>query len=233
MTGDSEAARIQREYERRAETIPAGFYDLNRPANYFAHCQLARRAVSLLERHGFLPLEGRKIADIGCGAGNWLLEFVQWGARPEDLFGIDLSASRAEQARLRLPGAVIEAGDASVLPLADSSIDLAVQFTAFSSVLDDAMKRAMAAEMLRVLRRNGAVLWYDLRVRNPANPAVRPIGLDELKRLFPGCRLDVERVTLAPPLARAVAPYSWSLASALERIPALRTHYLALIRKPA
>jgi len=233
MTSESEAARILREYQRRAEAIPAGFYDLDKPANYFAHCGVARRAIALLARHGLLPLEDRKIADIGCGSGNWLLEFMQWGAKPENLFGVDLNSARIEQARQRVPGAAFETGDASVLPLADASIDLACQFTAFSSVLDAAMKQAMATEILRVVRPGGAVLWYDLRVGNPANPAVRAIGLDELRRLFPGCSFDAERTTLAPPIARAVVPHSWILASLLERIRALRSHYLVLIGKPA
>ena len=233
MTSESEAARIQREYQRRTEVIPAGFYDLDRPANYFAHCQLARHIISMLTGGGLLPLDGRKIADIGCGTGNWLLEFVQWGAHAEDLFGIDLNSARVEAARLRIPGAVFKTGDASVLPLADGSMDLVCQFTAFSSVLDDGMKRAVAAEMLRVVRPAGAILWYDLRVNNPANPAVRGIGPDEVRRLFPGCQVDVERVTLAPPIARAIAPRSWLLASALERIPALLSHYLMMIRKCA
>ena len=231
VTSNPEAARILREYERRAEAIPAGFYDLSRPANYFAHCGVARRALAMLDRHGLLPLEGRKIADIGCGSGNWLLEFMQWGAKAEDLFGIDLNSSRVAEARRRIPDASLEIGDASVLPLADGSVDLACQFTAFSSVLDDGMKRAMAAEMLRALRRDGAILWYDLRVNNPSNPAVRAIGLDEVRRLFPGCQVDAERITLAPPIARAIVPRSWVMASILERIPALCSHYLLLIRK--
>jgi ubiquinone/menaquinone biosynthesis C-methylase UbiE len=231
MTSDSEAARIQREYRRRAETIPAGFYDLGRTANYFAHCQLARRIISMLTRHGLLPLEGRKIADIGCGTGNWLLEFVQWGAHAEDLFGIDLNSVRIEAARKRIPGAILETGDASTLPLADVSIDLVCQFTAFSSVLDDGMKQAMAAEMVRVVRLKGMILWYDLRADNPANPAVRSIGVEEVRRLFPGCQVDVQRITLAPPIARAIVPRAWLLASALEQIPMLCSHYLMLIRK--
>ncbi len=231
VTSDSEAARIQREYQRRAETIPAGFYDLDRPANYFAHCQLARRVISVLSRDGLLPLEGRKIADIGCGTGDWLLEFMQWGARAGDLFGIDLNSARVEAARKRIPGANLETGEASALPLADGSIDLVCQFTAFSSVLDDGMKQAMAAEMLRVVRPKGAILWYDLRVDNPANTAIRAIGPEEVQHLFPGCEVYLERATLAPPIARAVVPRSWLLASALERIPALRSHYLMSIRK--
>ncbi len=175
----TEAARIQREYARREAEIPAGFYDLARPANYFAHCQLARRIAAKLDRADLLPLEGRKIADIGCGTGNWLLEFIQWGARPEDLFGIDLNHGRIEQARTRIPGAHFEAGDASQLSLAPGSFDLVCQFTAFSSVLDDFMRRSIASEMIRILKPGGAIISYDLRVGNPNNSAVAPIGKED------------------------------------------------------
>ncbi len=233
MTGDSEAARIQCEYERRAREMPVDFYDLDKPANYFEHCDIAGRVTSLLGRHGIFPPRGRKIADIGCGTGNWLLKFVEWGANPEDLFGIDLSSARVEQARQQLPLAQLNTGNAATLPLEDRSVDLACQFLAFSSVLDGSMKQSMATEMLRVVREGGAILWYDLRIGNPVNSAVKGIGLSELRRLFPGCRLDVERVTLAPPIARAVVPHSQKLATMLRKIPALRTHYLALIGKAA
>jgi ubiquinone/menaquinone biosynthesis C-methylase UbiE len=229
----TEAARIQREYTRREAEIPAGFYDLARPANYFAHCRLARRIAAMLDSAGLLPLEGRKIADIGCGTANWLLEFIQWGARPEDLFGIDLNAGRIEQARAKIPAGRFETGGASELSLASGSFDLACQFTAFSSVLDDSMRHSMASEMIRILKPNGAIIWYDLRVGNPGNSAVAPIGKEAAQSLFPGCRIDVERVTLAPPLARLVAPHSWMLAFFLERIPFLRSHNLMLIRKAA
>lgn len=229
----TEAARIQREYMRREAEIPAGFYDLARPANYFAHCQLARRIAATLDRAALLPLEGRKIADIGCGTGNWLLEFIQWGARPEDLFGIDLNPGRIEQARTRIPGARFEAGDASQLSLVAGSLDLACQFTAFSSVLDDSMRHSIASEMIRIVKPGGAIISYDLGVGNPKNSAVAPISRETAQHLFPGCRIDIERVTLAPPLARMVAPHSWTLALFLERIPFLRSHNLMLIRKPA
>jgi len=229
----TEVARIQGEYARREAEIPAGFYDLTRPANYFAHCQLARHIAAMLDRAGLLPLEGRKIADIGCGTGNWLLEFIQWGARPEDLFGIDLNPGRIEQARAKIPGANFEAGDASQLSLAAGSFDLVSQFTAFSSVLDGSMRRSMASEMIRILKPGGAIISYDLRVGNPRNSAVAPISKEAARRLFSGCRIDVKRVTLAPPLARLTAPRSWMLASFLERISFLRSHNLMLIRKPA
>ena len=111
--------------------------------------------------------------------------------------------ARIEQARLAIPGATLEAGDASSLPLADTSIDLAFQFTAFSSVLDDGMKHAMAAEMLRVVRPEAQCSGTTCVSAIRRIRRVRHIGLNEVRRLFPGLPLDVERVTLAPPLARA------------------------------
>ncbi|HVY94555.1 MAG TPA: hypothetical protein VHA14_17455, partial [Bryobacteraceae bacterium] len=98
MTGDSEAARIRREYERREQAIPADFYALDKPANRFAHSRLAARIQLFFEQRGFTPLAGRRVADIGCGSGAWLSVFAGWGARPQDLFGIDLSARRVAAA---------------------------------------------------------------------------------------------------------------------------------------
>jgi ubiquinone/menaquinone biosynthesis C-methylase UbiE len=118
-----------------------------------------------------------------------------------------------------------------VLPFADGSFDLVSQFTVFSSILHAGVRRRAAAEMLRVLRPGGVALWYDFTV-NPTNRDTHGIGGDEVTRLFPGCRVRARRVTLAPPLGRLVAPRSWLLAELLENVPALRTHLLALIRKP-
>jgi hypothetical protein len=84
---------------------------------------------------------------------------------------------------------------------------------------------------VRVLRPGGALLWYDFRVDNPANPNVRGIGHRELEALFPGLACRVLSLTLAPPLARAVAPVSPGLARLLEGLPFLRSHLLGVLVK--
>ncbi len=91
----------------------------------------------------------------------------------------------------------------------------------------------MAAEMLRVVRPAGVIIWYDFFMRNPRNPYVQPVTRSDIQRLFPGCSLDLRRMTLAPPLARVLAPHSWGLCSILSRVPLLCTHYLGAIRSPA
>jgi len=177
------------------------------------------------------PLNGLRIADIGCGFGGWLLEFIQWGADPARLAGVDLIPDRIGQARRRIPQADLRLGSAEKLPWANESFDLVSQFTAFTSILDPSLKQAIAEEMLRVLRPGGAILWFDFRIDNPSNSNVRGISAREIHALFTGCDIELRPTVLAPPLSRMVARRSWSFAELLYSIPFLRTHYAGLIYK--
>ena len=100
-----------------------------------------------------------------------------------------------------------------------------------TSILDPALERAVAQEMLRVLKPDGAVLWFDFRFNNPWNPHVRGIGASRIGALFPDCAIELAPVLLAPPIGRLIAGWSWPLAEILSAIPLLRTHYVGLIRK--
>jgi len=227
----SEADRILEELRRREREIPAGFYGLDRPANLFLRHSQERELRKALETSGLLPLSGRKMVEIGCGSGNWLELLERLGAKREDLAGIELDAGRAEQCARRLAGADIRTGDASHLPWDDGSFDLVLQSTVFSSILDRKMRQETASEMLRVLAPAGAIIWYDFFVDNPSNPNVRGVRRREIEALFPGCRLDLRRTTLAPPLARRVVPVSWTAAALLESLRILNTHFLGIIRQ--
>jgi SAM-dependent methyltransferase len=125
----------------------------------------------------------------------------------------------------------VQCGSATELPYPEAHFDLVIQATVFSSVLDQSMRRRMAAEMMRVLRPGGLVLWYDLAIANPRNRDTRPIGKSEIAELFPGCRRDLARVSLAAPIARRLASRSWLGCSLLSEIPILRTHYIGAFRK--
>ena len=61
---------------------------------------------------------------------------------------------------------------------------------------------------------------------------VRGVPRAELRRLFPQGRLHARRVTLAPPLARALCRVHPSLYPVANALPLLRTHLLAWIEKP-
>ena len=99
----------------------------------------------------------------------------------------------------------------------------------FLSILDDEVKANVAREILEVTRPGNTILWYDFWL-NPTNPQTRGIRPAEIKRLFPNCCYEFHRITLAPPIARKLAPISWGLCLFLESLKIFNTHYLVAIR---
>jgi ubiquinone/menaquinone biosynthesis C-methylase UbiE len=226
----AEEARIREAYAKRE--VSDLRYSWFNPAHQFMAQQRERRLLRLLQRYGLAALESKRILEVGCGTGQWLLDFVKWGARPENLVGIDLLADRVSKARWLCPSSVrIECASAAELPFSDQTFDVVLQSTVFTSILDPDLKRRVAAEMMRVVAPKGFVVWYDYHVNNPWNSDVRGVKRKEIYRLFPGCRIDLERVTLFPQLARALTPYSYLLCYLLEKVPLFCTHYLGVIRK--
>ncbi len=221
--------RIRAEFLRRDRTIPPDFYAWHRPEIQYWQAQTARACTKLLARSGAFPVDETSILDVGCGTGQWLAEFLQWGARAANLHGIDLLDERIACARARLPSSDIRSGDARHLPWPDDSFDLVTQFAVFSSILDPGVRHDIAAEMLRVLRPGGRILCYDCRWSNPARTAVRGLNRADIQELFPNCAIDFFVTTLMPPLSRAIARHSWTVASALESLRFACSHLAALI----
>ncbi len=226
----SEESRVLAAYARRPKNDAR--YSWSSPTHVYHAQERERQALRLLSRHGVMPLATRKILEVGCGSGSWLRQFVRWGAAPENLCGLELRPEALALAQRACPSAVrLQRGTATSLPFGDEAFDLVVQSTVFTSVLDPAAKQSIAGEMLRVLRQDGLILWYDFLFDNPRNPDVRGVGKREIRTLFSGCSIEFRRITLAPPLARRLAPRSWLASYILGRIPWLCTHYLAAIRK--
>jgi ubiquinone/menaquinone biosynthesis C-methylase UbiE len=180
---------------------------------------------------GVFPKSGDQCLEVGFGSLGWLSELIGWGVRESDLHGVELDPSRALKARQVLPVADLRTGDAVELPWDDGTFRLAISSTLFTSILDQDVRRLVADEIVRVLAPGGALLWYDFAYDNPANRNVRGIGRAEIRRLFPMLQGKIRPVTLAPPLARLLAPNSWTLATFLEAIPLLRTHLMAVLIK--
>ncbi len=226
-----EIGRIQAEYERRAREIPADYYSSTHGGNLFLHTQSRNAMIKILKQGNFLPLTDKKILEVGCGSGAWLIDFEAWGANQSQLYGIDLNGDRLANARQRLPQADLRIGEASALPWEDETFDLVLQSTLFTSILNSNLKQKIAGEMLRVLKPCGVILWYDFFYNNPKNSNVRGIGKKEIQNLFPGSPIRFQRITLGSPIARWLAPYSWRLCYLLEKMGFLNTHYLARIGK--
>jgi ubiquinone/menaquinone biosynthesis C-methylase UbiE len=203
-------------------------YSLFNPANLFIIQQRQRELIAVLKNHAPKEMSSLKILEMGCGAGGVLTEFLSFGAIPGNLFGADLLSERLCHARERLPRSHFANADGQNLPFPSHSFDLVLQFTALSSILDERIRQMVAEEMRRVTRRDGLIVWYDFWL-NPTNPQTRGIRPGEIKRLFPGCRYEFHRITLAPPVARLLVPISWGLCLFLESLRIFNTHYLVAI----
>ncbi len=179
------------------------------------------------------PLQSLCAVEVGCGDGGNLLELLRLGFLPQHLQGLELLPERFAQARAVLPAAtVLWCGDACEAPIAPASQDLVLQYTVFSSLLDNSFQQRLADQMWSWLRPGGAVVWYDFTVDNPRNADVRGVPLRRVQALFPLARMRSRRVTLAPPLARGVCRLHPSLYTVFNALPLLRTHVVAWLEKP-
>jgi ubiquinone/menaquinone biosynthesis C-methylase UbiE len=226
-----EVRRIKEAYARRDSLGKSRLYSYLSPAALFLGHQRERAIVRTLKESGLEYLAEKKILDVGCGNGGVLRDFMRYGATPENCCGIDLLPDRIDAAKNLSPNLSFCCGNAETLPYESGYFDIVISFTLFTSVLDAGMRLAIVAEMLRVLKPGGIVLWYDYHVNNPSNPDVRGVTKKEIFSLFHSCEIRLKRTTLAPPIARALAPHSYLACYLLEKIKLFNTHYIGYVRK--
>jgi SAM-dependent methyltransferase len=226
-----EQERIDARYrERDASAALTGFWTLRNPAVLHIAQERERIVLRALKQAG-IELHAARLLDLGCGLGVEFANLLRWGANVDGLYGIDLMHSRLLAARERSGAALAQASGAA-LPFADASFDLVCQNVVFSSIVDADMRRATAAEMLRVLRPGGSVLWYDARRTRSTDPHFRALPQAEVEQLFPGLRWHFQ--TLTVDMGVLVRAERWLGAWALpllDGLTPLRTHLLGLGRK--
>ncbi len=223
----AERTRIAEIYARREAEL-TGLYAAEHPGNRYLVARREQATLALLGACGLLPLGALRILEVGCGHGGELQRLAAWGADPTKLHGIDLLADRVADARTRLPEASIQVADARQLPYPDGSFDLAMQVTLFSSILDPDIRAEAAAQLRRVVRPGGHVLWVDMWVVRPDRQlAAMPEA--EIRRLFPDCPLALRRAVLNPLIARRLAPLSVAACDLLARVPLLQTYNIAVL----
>lgn len=230
----SDINRLRAEYRVLERYVDEqGLYTSFDSAHLFEMQQRQRKVLQVLKQQGFSSLQEKRILEVGCGRGRVLQEWTSFGASPQDLHGIDVREGGLNTARRYLVTPNLLCADGQALPYPDARFDIVLQFTAFSSLLDDNVKAQVASEMLRVLKRpQGMILWYDFWL-NPTNKATRGIKPSEIRRLFPDCDCMFHRITLAPPLTRRLVSGSWLLCELLEKLRLFNSHYLVVIRPRA
>lgn len=225
----SEAERIRRTYD--------GHKDVSRwsgrnPGNQY-NARMRNVAVQeLLQGAGMLPLTGKRVLEVGSGVGGNLAALEKFGARREDLHGVDLRPDAVKAAQGLFPGIHFTLGNGEGLDFEDGAFDLVLLFVVFSSIPDDAIATRVAGEAVRVLRPGGCILWYDMRYANPRNKNVRPFREQQITALFPGLEHQTRTTTLIPQIARRLGPLTGVLHPLLAAMPPLRSHNVCLLRKP-
>jgi len=127
--------------EARRRWLATGRYD--RVSNLVSHV-VSRAAFAAAERIGGLPL----ILDVGCGEGYYTRRIAGADGPDVSVAGIDVSKPAVSRAAAAHGGGWYAVASAADLPLADASVDVAV----------DIFGPVMADELARVVRPGGTVV---------------------------------------------------------------------------
>jgi ubiquinone/menaquinone biosynthesis C-methylase UbiE len=226
-----EVRRIEIAYAERDRTLSGTLKrDQTNPGNQWVKREHRQRLEQILRERFGRRLAECRVLDVGCGYGSLLAWFHELGVPAENLFGVDLLPNRIETARKTYPEFTFIQGNAEHFEFPEESFDLLAVFTVFSSILDPVMARNVAQGMTHLLKRDGAVVWYDMRYRNPWNRHTIAMRKPRIGKLFPSFTIELESMTLLPPLARRFGRTTHWTYPVLASVPLLRGHYLGLLR---
>ncbi len=169
----------------------------------------------------YVPLNGKRVLDMGCGLGMYTHAFQQCGARAG---GVEVEYLRAVEAKTRAAWVSQSVGEH--LPFASQQFDVVFSNEVLEHVTDD---RACAREMVRVTRPGGFIVlfvpnrlypfethgiywkgqyyfgnkplvnWLPDPWRNRLAPHVRAYTGGGLRRLFAGLPVKVKLLTQVYP----------------------------------
>ena len=142
----------------------AALYDYQVEVLFTGGADAMRRQLLVPLRAVFaaLPIRSARMIDVACGTGRFL-SFVKDNYPRLAVTGVDLSAPYLDEARRQLrrwSRAGLAVAQAERLPFADASYDIASCIFLFHE-LPRAVRHGVAAELARILRPGGTLLFMD------------------------------------------------------------------------
>ena len=223
-----ETDRIKNVYDKYIEKYDK--WSENNLGNQLIYAERLMHIISLLKNHK-IRLAGKKILDIGCAGGALFPILNDLGVSSRNINGIDIRANRIEDAKRMFPKSNLKVMDARNLEFFDNTFDIIITFTLFSSILQNTFRKQIAKEMIRVLKPDGIILYYDFRYNNPFNKNVLRMNDYDINILFPHMEKTLQLITVLPPLIRNMSYLSKIIYPTLSKIQFIKTHYIGLFRK--
>jgi SAM-dependent methyltransferase len=179
-----------------------------------------------------LNIAETRILDVGCGVGRSTRALLEFGARPQNLLGIDLRQSALSLAKSLNPAIPVNLVNEFDGWPSCGAFDLCIQCTVFSSLETIETRRAVAQMMAEVISSKGHVFWWDgLRANDFAGgDAIDPRALFSKLTL-----VGYREVSLRPTFSEA-SKVKGKITDALIRYAQRRvgyqpTHCAALFRR--
>lgn len=227
---EADLQAIRDTYDGYDEAGRARLWDEHAPG----YARLVNELQASLVRHleASVPNREARIVDLGCGDGS-LAGDAPLSRTATEWIGVDLRPEAIAIARERFPELTFIVASGDDVPLDPASVDIVVARLLFSSLPSAELEASVAAEIQRLIRPGGWLVWLDLRYANPTNPAVHGLSTGRIARLFPGWMSELQTAGLLPPLARRLGRTTPIAYPALTALPFLRSHLVGRLQYPA
>lgn len=221
-----ELKRIHKHYEKRKNKIKTS------PGKLSWISRMEQYKQTLMQADA-LPLGEKKLLDVGCSTGKWLVDACEnWGGKLENCHGLELRQEIVEKGKKMFPGLKLVAASADKMPFEDEQFDIVHQSMMFSSILDANFRKIAAKEIWRVLKPGGYIIWFDF-ICNPFNPNTIGMRKKNINKLFPHAKsIQYKRIGVAPPIARIVNHVNEKIVPWLEKLLFLNVYYMVMLQKP-
>lgn len=168
-------------------------------------CQQAQAFRRAMVYAGHSSLADLKILDYGCGEGRHLRFYLDCGADPRNLFGIEIDEATRMIAQARSPHLSILEGDGVHINLPDDSMDLVSLYFVMSSIGLEDLRRQISSELVRVVKNGGLVYWWDMR--HMAAASGKPGERLQATDLFAQKIVSTEVLGIKPTLGEVCRPF--------------------------